>query len=582
MSKMITRGSVTGTELSGAQLKATLTGMVDALTTAGLHSGSRSTINADTALTVDQCGLVLVDCTAGNVALTLPTSGDTTDDAVFLICRLDNTSNTLSYVRGGSDTVEGSSAAATIPGRGIIGLQMPADGTDWKIFSRTGATQAGARASIGVGAGADIASAATLNLTSRTGNIVRITGTTTTTALTMENGDEVLCTAVGAWPINVAGVLTYTCAAGDQILFKQDNSGSQVAIVFKAGQRPEFVESPFNVTASVAANAMTITLAKGGWFFRDPTLGNGGFTYVKTDTDLTLTISSGSTLGSSSGVPIRIFCRVANDGGTLRLTAENAAGGKDVSEMGLISTTAEGGSGAADSASTIYSVTSITNKTYRNAGIVVCTQATAGTWATNPSLVQGSGGAASAAISMPGVWVDIDRKVASNSPSIEFIRGITAAFDEFEVIGTDVVLATNNIDLNLVMSINGGSSWESSGTPYAVARSVLGANTTDYSTASAATNAIGHAGAGNLLSSAARSTLCFRDHFPNLTSTGRYKTVRQDGTYSGVNAAADISGSGMGVSTTLADSAVNGLQYIPGTGNITSGIFVLRGRRAVG
>jgi hypothetical protein len=161
MSKLTTDASVSGTELSGAQLKAELMGLHAALHTAGLQEGNRTTITSDTTLTVTQCGLLLVDCTGGNVALTLPSSGATTDDAVFSIARLDNTGNTLTITRGGSDTVEGSSSAVSISGRGILGLQLPAGGTDWKVSNRSGGTQAGARSAIGAaasGANGDITS----------------------------------------------------------------------------------------------------------------------------------------------------------------------------------------------------------------------------------------------------------------------------------------------------------------------------------------------------------------------------------------------------------------------------------------
>jgi len=157
------------------------------------------------------------------------------------------------------------------------------------------------------------------------------------------------------------------------------------------------VDSPFTLTAVPSGNAMVLTLKAGGWRFRSTTTADGTPTYVKTDTDLTLTVSSGSTLGTTNAVQSDILVRVINDAGTLRLSAENAAGGMDTSETGLISTTAEGGAGGADSATTIYSGTAVTSKAYRVAGIVRSTQATAGTWVTTPSLVQSVGGSVEAA-----------------------------------------------------------------------------------------------------------------------------------------------------------------------------------------
>lgn len=82
-------------------------------------------------------------------------------------------------------------------------------------------------------AGADIASAATINLAAATGNIVRVTGTTATTAVTLNNGQYVVCYAVGAWPLTyhatnmpLPGSASYTCATGDMVIFSKDGNGA--------------------------------------------------------------------------------------------------------------------------------------------------------------------------------------------------------------------------------------------------------------------------------------------------------------------------------------------------------------------
>jgi hypothetical protein len=137
MSKTPTLASVNGTTLSGAQLKTFLTGIVAAFRTIGMQETDRSTITSDTTLTVQNCGLVLVDCTGGNVALTLPTSGSTTDDAIYNIRRLDSTTNTLTVTRGGSDTIEGASTAVSIGALNNWAIQLPAGGTDWKVTGRS-------------------------------------------------------------------------------------------------------------------------------------------------------------------------------------------------------------------------------------------------------------------------------------------------------------------------------------------------------------------------------------------------------------------------------------------------------------
>ena len=147
------------------------------------------------------------------------------------------------------------------------------------------------------------------------------------------------------------------------------------------------------ISASVAANALTISASALTLDFRSTTLGSGTVTTV-TGTPSNLVISSGSTLGTVSTVQSRIIVIAMNNGGTIELAAVNISGGNQLDETNLISTTAEGGAGAADSASTIYSTTARTSVAYRVVGYVESTQATAGTWATAPSTIQGYGGQA--------------------------------------------------------------------------------------------------------------------------------------------------------------------------------------------
>jgi hypothetical protein len=83
-----------------------------------------------------------------------------------------------------------------------------------------------------------------------------------------------------------------------------------------------------------------------------------------------------------------------NNGGTVELAVVNLSGGNNLDETTLITTIAEGGAGAADSANVIYSTTARTSVPFRVVGAIISTQATAGTWATAPSTIQGTGGQA--------------------------------------------------------------------------------------------------------------------------------------------------------------------------------------------
>ena len=171
------------------------------------------------------------------------------------------------------------------------------------------------------------------------------------------------------------------------------------------------------ISASVGSNALTISASSLSLDFRSTTLGSGTVTRV-TGTPSNLVISSGSTLGTVNGVQSDIAVLAINNAGTIELAAVNMAGGVDLSETGLISTTAEGGAGAADSATVIYSTTARTSVAYRVIGIIRSTQATAGTWAAAPSLIQGVGGQAFAAMQSIGfgqTWQDVTGSRASGT-----------------------------------------------------------------------------------------------------------------------------------------------------------------------
>lgn len=256
------------------------------------------------------------------------------------------------------------------------------------------------RNTIGLGSAINIASATALPLSTSLGNLVRVTGTTPTTSVTMSNGQQVTCIADGAWPLTydvtnmpLPGSASYTCAAGDLVTFYKDNGGVLSIRITKRDGTPVIAEpSLFDVDASVAANAMTLTINPCSIKFRSTTLTDGTPVTRNISAGISMTVSSGSTLGTTSAVQSDIAILAIDNAGTVEVAVVNIAGGTDLSETGLISTTAEGGAGAADSATVIYSTTARTNVAYRVVGIVRSTQATAGTWATTPSLVQGAGG----------------------------------------------------------------------------------------------------------------------------------------------------------------------------------------------
>lgn len=153
------------------------------------------------------------------------------------------------------------------------------------------------------------------------------------------------------------------------------------------------------ISASAAANALTISAALLSLAFRSATLGSGAVTEV-TGTPANMVVPSGATLGTVSAVQSRLVVLALNNAGTIELAVVNIAGGNDLTETGLISTTAI--SAGSTSASVVYSTTARTSVAYRVIGYIESTQATAGTWATAPSTIQGVGGQALTAMSSLG------------------------------------------------------------------------------------------------------------------------------------------------------------------------------------
>ena len=144
------------------------------------------------------------------------------------------------------------------------------------------------------------------------------------------------------------------------------------------------------ISATVGSNALTITLNQTALTFRSANLSNGTVTPLSVGTPLSLMIPSGATLGTANGTQAQLAILALNTGGTVQLGVVNTTGGVNLDETTLVSATAI--SSASTSAGTIYSTSAVTGAPFRVVGYVTVSETTAGTWATGPSLVQGSGG----------------------------------------------------------------------------------------------------------------------------------------------------------------------------------------------
>lgn len=162
--------------------------------------------------------------------------------------------------------------------------------------------------------------------------------------------------------------------------------------VSTAGVEPDTVEN-FGIAFSVGASALTATVktASGGTptssdkvraALRSSSAATGTYNIREISSTTSLVISSGSTLGHQDTVEGDLHWYLIDNGGTLEL----AVSSKFFGYSGIVSTTAEGGAGAADTATLMYSSSARSSVSC----VWVCatrdSQTTAGTWAATPTV----------------------------------------------------------------------------------------------------------------------------------------------------------------------------------------------------
>lgn len=132
--------------------------------------------------------------------------------------------------------------------------------------------------------------------------------------------------------------------------------------------------------------------------FRNVTPGTGNYVVLQVTAALSLTVSSGSVLGTvSSNVAFRLWLVAFNDASTVRLGIINCVlGGATptsvypLAQFPIATSTAEGGAGGADSAQTFYTGTAVTSKAYTILGYASYETGvtTAGSWAAAPTRIE--------------------------------------------------------------------------------------------------------------------------------------------------------------------------------------------------
>ena len=198
------------------------------------------------------------------------------------------------------------------------------------------------------------------------------------------------------------------------------------------------------ITATVATNILTLGLNPCALDFRSSTASSGATTTRNVTAAISMTVSNGSTLGTSSGALSRFAVLAIDNAGTVELAVVNANTYKILDERVLISTTAEGGTGTADSGTVIYSTTARTSVPFRIVGYVESTQATAGAYASSPSNIAGAGGSISAGTVIQVVSTTKNDIFSSSSTSFTDITGLSVSITPTSLSSKILVLVSSN------------------------------------------------------------------------------------------------------------------------------------------
>lgn len=99
-----------------------------------IFGGNYEKLTASAALTADNTGLVVVDCTAGNVILALPACAVIAAPLEYIIVRLDATSNTLTINPAGADVFQPGGVSTLVIGSSGLAWINGNGGSVWNII----------------------------------------------------------------------------------------------------------------------------------------------------------------------------------------------------------------------------------------------------------------------------------------------------------------------------------------------------------------------------------------------------------------------------------------------------------------
>ena len=302
-----------------------------------------------------------------------------------------------------------------------VGSLLNSGSLCWVLFNCTGgAQQVGAATASMHAAQAGQVASGSLNTATAGGTANAITASFPVSPTGFTNGQPFTIISTTTNTAAMTAVLTLGGTAQASVAIVKGNNQALIAGDFPAGYPGEFaysssfgalvMENPASTSASsnfqsisvaVASNALTGTYnAPATVQFRNTTLTSGVPAATTIASNLSLTVPSGATLGTVATIQARIVWLLLYNGGTPVLGVVNLGGGLNLDETTLISSTAI--SASATASNIVYSTAAVTSSPFRVVGFCDITEATAGTWTTAPTDVQGIGGQALAALSSLG------------------------------------------------------------------------------------------------------------------------------------------------------------------------------------
>lgn len=305
-------------------------------------------------------------------------------------------------------------------------------------------------ANLGFTHGANVASAATINLDAATGNYVDITGTTTVTAVTLADGKQRFGRCTAGFSVTASATLvfngntsgTYVVAIDDILLF--EGYGASTVRVWRIGGNllPVVHQQYFTSsgTFTTPANSTISTIYKyivtaggggSGGATSGANAGGGGgagqtsmgtFTGLAPSTAVTITIGTGGTAGANTGTSggtgvtssisasgITTVNATGGSGGVGSTSGGNAGGiGGTGGTGGTLSVPGGGGGASFGSAGAAFAVGGMGGSSYWGGGPVVTTNGpgqTGTAYGSGASGASGTGAAQVGGVGAPGVAV---------------------------------------------------------------------------------------------------------------------------------------------------------------------------------